>query len=165
MSDNDLRPPQELTDERTTLIAFLDYLRESIIRKATGLSDAEVRKPMVASGTSLMWLVKHLTDVESYWFDVVFVGGDLGEAFSPTREATQPDDEIEELIAQYRAAIARANAVAVAAGSLEAPATKLHRRSQQVKLRWILVHMIEETARHAGHADIIRELLDGNAGR
>lgn len=151
----DRRTPFQNAGERELLVDFLDYLRESVVIKTSGLSDEDVRKPMVPSGTSLLWLVNHLADVEGYWFDTVFAGGDGG---------VPPGDTAESAISAYRAAWARSNEVVAACHDLDTLSARPH-RDQHTSLRWILVHMVEETARHAGHADIIREQLDGAVGR
>ncbi|MFJ7247024.1 DinB family protein [Kitasatospora sp. NPDC098652] len=160
----DVRPPSLNADERTTLLAFLDYLREAVIGKVAGLSDEDARRPGVASGTSLLWLVRHLTVVEHNWFEYAY--GGLGE---PAQSADVPSAEVStaSAVAAYRDAIARANAVVAAAPDLDRPGARSLRPDavEGPSLRWVLVHMIEETGRHAGHADIIREQLDGAVGR
>ncbi|MFI9320012.1 DinB family protein [Kitasatospora aureofaciens] len=163
---SDSRPPTMNADERTTLLAFLDYLREAVIAKVDGLGDEDARRPGVASGTSLLWLVRHLTVVEHNWFEWAY--GGLGEQGPVDSEAAVPADlTVAAAVAAYRDAIARANAVAQAAPDLDRPGARSLRpdAAEGPSLRWVLVHMIEETGRHAGHADIIREQLDGAVGR
>jgi hypothetical protein len=146
-----------------TLLAFLDYLREAVARKLDGLQEEEARRPLVPSGTSLLGLVKHLTVVESYWVERRFAGLET----TPVTQAPDagfalaPDDTVAGVLAAYRATVGRANAL-VAGRSLDTPLAR-GRRGQT--LTWVLVHLVEETARHAGHADILRELVDGAAGR
>jgi uncharacterized damage-inducible protein DinB len=154
---SDRRPPLELTDERTMLVAYLDYLREAIVLKTQGLSDDDVRRPMVASGTSLFGLVHHLVGVERYWFHHVLAGRDIerpGEGLA-----------LDEVVAQYRAATATANEIVLAIDDMDQPSAAETFDGRRPSVRWILVHMVEETGRHAGHADIIRELIDGETGR
>ncbi|MFB7476562.1 DinB family protein [Kitasatospora sp. NPDC056184] len=161
----DLRPPGINADEHSTLLSFLDYLRTCVIAKTEGLSDEDARRPGVASGTSLLWLVRHLTAVELNWFLWAYRGDDV-ELWDD--DAPSPGDEtVAESVAAYRAAIARANAViASAADRLDRPgARSLRPNAEAPSMRWLLVHMIEETGRHAGHADILRERLDGAVGR
>ncbi|MFG3053660.1 DinB family protein [Kitasatospora sp. NPDC048239] len=162
---SDVRPPGINADEQTTLLTFLDYLREAVIGKVAGLSDEEAGRPGVASGTSLLWLVRHLTAVELNWFLWAYRGEDV-DLWDDDAPATG-DETVEESIAAYRAAIARANEVAAAAaGALDRPGVRsLRPNAEAPSMRWLLVHMIEETGRHAGHADIIREQLDGAVGR
>ena len=161
MTDN--RPPLELSDERTTLVAYLDYLRAAVVRKAEGLDDDRVRRPMVQSGTSLLGLVDHLANVERYWFHHVFAGRDVPLTPPGTPLATELTAAA--AIAQYREAATSANEIVTAATGLEQIAARDTFDGRRPTLRWVLVHMVEETGRHAGHADIIRELIDGETGR
>ncbi|MFE7563858.1 DinB family protein [Kitasatospora sp. NPDC057500] len=161
----DLRPPGINADEHTTLLAFLDYLRDCVIAKTEGLSDEDARRPGVDSGTSLLWLVRHLAAVELNWFLWAYRGDDV-EPWDD--DAPSPGDEtVAGAVAEYRAAVARANEViAGAAEVLDRPGVRsLRPGAEAPSMRWLLVHMIEETARHAGHADILRERLDGSTGR
>ncbi|RKT10949.1 uncharacterized protein DUF664 [Streptomyces sp. 1114.5] len=162
---SDTRPPSLNADEPTTLLAFLDYLREGVIGKVDGLSDEDARRPGVASGTSLLWLLRHLTAVEHNWFAWAY----QGEAEGPYDVDRDPLDgvTVAEQVAAYREAVKRSNAVAAAAPDLDRPGVRSLRPDviEGPSLRWVLVHMIEETGRHAGHADIIREQLDGAVGR
>ncbi|MER7077552.1 Uncharacterized damage-inducible protein DinB (forms a four-helix bundle) [Saccharopolyspora kobensis] len=160
---SDLGPPDVNTDERTMLLAFLDYLREAVIAKAAGLSDQQARTPGVASGTSVLGLIKHLTAVEANWFEFSYAGLDvpvLDDQARPTAGETA-----DELISAYRQAIRRSNEIALACGDLGTPGARSVLEAAPPSMRWILLHMIEETARHAGHADILREHIDGSVGR
>jgi uncharacterized damage-inducible protein DinB len=163
--DTRVRPTPDL-DERAMLIAFLDWYRELILVKLDGLDRDALTRRLVPSRTTLLGVVKHLALVEWWWFAVVFSGGQL-----PPEESEDDDDSDwlfddadtpERLVARYRDACARSNEIARAAGSLEDRSPGPHRPG--MTLRWILVHMVEETARHAGHADILRELIDGRTG-
>jgi uncharacterized damage-inducible protein DinB len=159
----DLRPPGLNADERTTLLSFLDYLREAVIAKAEGVPDEAAKAPGVVSGTSLLGLVKHLTAVELNWFVWAYEGADLpqwDDGTAPTGQETGAG-----LIAAYRAAVRRSNETVAACDDLERPGARSLRETAPPSMRWVLVHMIEETARHAGHADIIRERYDGSVGR
>jgi hypothetical protein len=161
-SRGDIRPPGINADEKTTLTVFLDYLRESMAAKATGLTDEQARTPGVPSGTSLLWLVKHLTAVELNWIVWGYAGADvprLDHDAPPTGPAAQ-------VIAEYQAAVDRCNQVIAGCPDLDRTGVRGLRESAPApSMRWVLVHMIEETARHAGHADILREQLDGSVGR
>lgn len=158
----DQRPPRILADEKATLVAFLDYLRESVAAKLAGLTDAQARQPMVPSGTSLLGLVKHLRAVELGWFVWSFAGKDGLTAADAQLAST---DTVESVVSGYLAAAADCNEV-IAAGGLEQRAARSRRADEEPPtLRWVLVHLVEETARHAGHADILREQLDGSVGR
>jgi uncharacterized damage-inducible protein DinB len=153
--------PWLVVGEKETLVAFLDYLRDSIIRKASDIDESDARRPMVESGTSLLWLVKHLASVEQGWFQRGFAGFDVERLGDTVTE----DEDRDALIQAYRDAIARSNEITEDAESLDQLMAKAKSEDKRFSLRWILVHMVEETARHAGHADIIREQLDGSVGR
>ncbi|RKN43263.1 DinB family protein [Streptomyces hoynatensis] len=159
----DLRPPASDGDERTTLLTCLRYLREAVIAKTAGLTDAAAREPGVPSGTSLLWLVKHLTAVEANWFEWAYAGG-AGEPADDEAPVGERETA-RELVAAYRAAAERSDRIVAACEDLGRPGARSLRETPPPTLRWILTHMIEETARHAGHADILRERLDGAVGR
>jgi hypothetical protein len=155
----DRRPPGISGDEKTTLQGFLNYLRDAIAAKVTGVPEPQVRTPGVPSGTNLLGLVKHLTYVERYHF--------LGEhvrswpaTFTPTGT-----DTVDAVLAGYRQAIDDANAVIDACDDLTRPVPKPAKPGSAPSVRWLLTHLIEETGRHAGHADILREQIDGATGR
>jgi len=156
----DKRVPTFNDDEPTTLRVFLDYLRESVAAKVEGVPDADAYKPGVASGTSLAWLLSHLAAAEHNWFVWSYAGtGEMMDATAP------PSGTVDELLAAYRESVTRSNAVIDACESLDAPGARSLRNAPAPPMRWTIVHMIEETARHAGHADILREQLDGQVGR
>ncbi|MEU3567523.1 DinB family protein [Kitasatospora sp. NPDC036755] len=162
---SDVRPPSLNADEPTTLLAFLAYLRAAVIAKLDGVSDEDARRPGVASGTSLLWLVRHLAVVEDNWFTWAYRG--VGEAPRETDGESLDGATVAAEVAAYREAIGRSDAVVAAAPDLDRPGERSLRPDavEGPSLRWVLVHMIEETGRHAGHADIIREQLDGAIGR
>ncbi|MFF3645545.1 DinB family protein [Streptomyces sp. NPDC002564] len=159
----DLRPPGTNTDEKTTLLAFLDYLRECVLAKAAGVPEPAVRTPGVPSGTNLLLLLKHLTAVELNWFVWAYAGE--GEEPWADEDPVSAADSAADLAAAYRAAVARANEVVRACADLDRPGVRSLRETPPPSMRWVLVHMVEETARHAGHADILRERIDGSTGR
>jgi uncharacterized damage-inducible protein DinB len=146
--------------ERDTLLEFLDYLRESLIIKVGDLDEESTRRSSVPSGTSVLWLIKHLTSVEVGWIQFTFAGSD---ATVPADEIL-PTDTVSDVIAAYRAA-AQANNRIVLACDLHQRGARAPTTPEPLSLRWVLVHMVEETARHAGHADILREQIDGQVGR
>lgn len=154
--------PFTVADERTTLLDFLNYLRESVILKTTGLSDEDLRRAFVPSGTNLLGVVNHLARVEASWFQLIFSGRDI--ELDP--DDFHPDDSISstDIIRRYEAAIAKSNRITTETDDLDTLARDEY-KGRRLSLRWILIHMIEETGRHAGHADIIRELIDGSTGR
>lgn len=160
----DQGPPLVNVDEKTTLVLFLGYLRDRMAAKLTGLPEGRATAPGVPSGTSLAGLVKHLTGVELNWFLWAYEGADVPQW--DHNAPTTTDDTAEALVAAYRAAITRADAVVAACDDLDRPGVRsLRDTGPAPSMRWILVHMIEETARHAGHADILRERIDGEVGR
>jgi uncharacterized damage-inducible protein DinB len=149
------------TDEKATLVAFLGYLRECVLAKAEGLEAADLRRSTVPSGTSLLWLLKHLTMAEILWFQHVFDGADVRVPESDLEEGDTPAS----VLAGYQAACRRNGEIVAACDDLDRLGARPGTRPVHLSLRWILVHMIEETARHAGHADILREQIDGGTGR
>ncbi|MEU3605967.1 DinB family protein [Streptomyces sp. NPDC035033] len=164
LARRDTSPPGEDSEEKATLLAFLDYLREAVAAKARGIDDARGRAAAVPSGTSLLGLVKHLTAAEHYWFVWAFEGADVPQP--DLGMELGPDDDGERLLAAYREAVAHSDAIARRCPDLDTPCARPAGKASATRsLRWVLVHMIEETARHAGHADIIREQLDGSVGR
>ena len=156
---NDTPPPRTGLDEKDVLVGFLDYLRACVIGKVQGVPEPQVRTPGVGSGTNLLGLLKHLGYVERYMF--------LGETVTtwPSTFHAGPDETVESLVAAYQDAIARANKVIAACDDLGAPSPRPAKGTDSPSMRWALAHMIEETGRHAGHLDILRELTDGSAGR
>ena len=157
----DRSPPRDSRGERQTLLACLDYLRESVALKAEGLSDEQVRREMVPSGISLLGLVKHLTRVEFAWFSFSFAGLNV----HLPEDALDEGDDADTVLRAYRGAVATSNDIVGPCDDLDRTCASTYLDRDKLSLRWVLVHMIEETARHAGHADILREQLDGSTGR
>ena len=155
----DTRPPRTGAEEKATLLVFLDYLRVAITAKADGVPEPQVRTAGVASCASLLGLVKHLACVERFYF----LGEDVDDWDATLRPA--PEETVDGLLADYRKAIRLANQVIHACTDLTHPAPRAPRRQSAPSMRWVLVHMIEETGRHAGQADILREQIDGATGR
>lgn len=155
----DTGPPRTGADEKDTLRGFLDHLRNSVADKVVGVPEPRVRTEGVPSGTSLLGLVKHLACVERFYF----LGEDAGDW--PATMRPSAEDSVDGVLADYREAVARANQVIDACRDLTLPAPRAPRRGAAPSMRWVLVHMIEETGRHAGHADILREQIDGSVGR
>ena len=158
-SRRDQPPPATGGSERDVLLGFLDYLRESVIAKIEGAPEPQVRTPGVQSGTNLLGLLNHLTNVERFMF--------LGEQVAdwPATFQAAPESTVNSLTAEYRSVTGRANDIIVACTDLESPCARPMRQGKPPSMRWALTHMIEETARHAGHMDILRELIDGATGR
>ncbi|GAA1525509.1 DinB family protein [Kribbella lupini] len=150
----DVGPPRTGADEKATLQGFLDYLRAAIAGKVAGVPEPQVRTPGVDSGTNLLGLVKHVTAVERFYL--------LGEQVRDWKKTFHAgeDETVDGVLAAYREVVERANAVIAGWTDLESSAGP-----RGASRRWVLVHLIEETGRHAGHADILREQLDGAVGR
>lgn len=155
----DVKPPRLVRGERETLHALLQYHRESLVRKVAGLDDAAARRRFVDSDTTLLWLVKHAAGAEARWVLWSFAR----ELDANPSDGVLPEDTLAGAVERYRDTWARVDAV-IAAASLDdrCPASS---GDDMVNLRWIVAHLLEETARHAGHADILRELIDGETGR
>ncbi|MFZ3269357.1 MAG: DinB family protein [Mycobacterium sp.] len=158
------RRQQPLAGERATLEAFLDDYREIVARKASGLSDADARRALVTSPTTVGGLIKHLRWAEYGWFEQL-----LQERSNDNRRAHErswefeflPDESLPTLLAEYQSQCEESRRIAA-----RYPLDHVvpHHRIGTVSLRWIYVHMIEETARHTGQLDILREQLDGATG-
>jgi hypothetical protein len=165
MSDDPRRQIPDAADECTMLDAFLEWHQQTVLLKIAGLSESDLRRSIVPSGVTPLGMVKHLAYVHRFWFRIVFVN-EPGLPLPWSKDdpdadwRIEPSDTTEAIIALYREEVAQARAISAAA-SLDAMAQNpLRPRS----LRWIMVHMVEEVARHNGHLDIIRELMDGVTG-
>ena len=157
--------PPTAGGERETIEAFLDYHRDTLLMKVDGLSDEDLRRVMVPSGVSILGLVKHLAHVERWWFRRTFLDEPVERPWTeddPDADfRIEPHETTAEILDLYRGAVDESRA-ACAAASLEDAARRPER--SHYTLRWILLHMLEETARHNGHADIFRETIDGVTG-
>ena len=156
--------------ERAILTQFLDYARDTVHAKCAGLSEADARRAPLP-GSPLMTisgLVSHLRWVECGWIDKTLLGGTIDAPWTdedPDREfRIAVEVPLTQLLAQYRAACDRHRQL-VASLDLDTPTRgELGWRTEPVTLRWVLFHLVEETARHNGHIDILRELADGTRG-
>lgn len=155
----DQKPPRLAGDERQTLLALLDYQRRSLVRKAMGVDEDAARRSPVDTGTSLLWLVKHMARAESLWILRRFAGREV----ALPDDAVGPEDTVAGAIDVYRGTWTVVDAV-VGAADLDQPCRDTGDEAP-VNLRWVLAHLLEETARHAGHADVLREMADGETGR
>ncbi|MFD6178459.1 MULTISPECIES: DinB family protein [unclassified Isoptericola] len=169
--------PPLRADESATLRGYLDYHRDTLRRKTAGLDGAQLSTPLPPSSMTLGGLLKHLAYVESNWFLQVFSGGAAMPPFDTADWDADADWEWhsaaentpQELRALFDDAVARSDRAldaALASGTLDATSVVPSRRHGEgtFSLRWILVHMIEEYARHNGHADLLREAIDGATG-
>jgi uncharacterized damage-inducible protein DinB len=157
-------------NERETLDGWLDYHRATLMRKCEGLSDADLRRRSVPpSALTLLGLVRHMAEVERSWFRHLFAAEDAPPHFYTDE---RPDDDFDDLdsvstqeaFAIWRKECERAREIARGADSLDQLGNKKNKRGEEFSLRWILTHMIEEYARHNGHADLIRQSIDGQVG-
>ncbi|MFI9587017.1 DinB family protein [Streptomyces sp. NPDC052236] len=155
----DTPPPRTGSSETEVLRGLLDYLRTSIATKVDGAPEPQVRTAAVASGTNLLGLLNHLTSVERS----MFLGDDVTD-WQATFQAA-PADSVADIVARYQETVERANDVLDGCTDLGAPVPRPRPGRPGPSVRWALTHMIEETGRHAGHADILRELIDGSTGR
>ena len=158
--------------ERETLLAFLDYHRELLIDKASGLTDEQLHTAVAPSSLTLGGLINHMALVEDDWFTSDIAGEAIPEPWASVSWAEDRDWELtsavdtptEVLFRRYREAIERSNAVLAGVDDLSQLSIKTDRKGDPWSVRFILTHMIEETARHCGHADFIRESIDGSVG-
>lgn len=153
--------------EFETLTAFLDHYREVICEKVTGVDGPGLRRSVVATGTSLGGIIRHLSFVERWWFHEVYGGRAVDYPWSdedPDGDWRLSDgDDADGLVAFYRRECEVSRDIVAERPELDREVA-IPGRERTVSLRWILVHMIEETARHAGHADLLREIHDGSTG-
>jgi hypothetical protein len=155
-------------NERDALAGFLDRQRDALIRKVRGVSDADARRAPTASSLTLLGLIKHSAMWEGRWFQGVVAGRPLPDGW-PAQESPIPDedflvddgDTVEQWVARYEQAAEMSRQI-VAAMELDDSCARAD--IIDCNVRCVLLHMIEETARHAGHADLIRETLDGSRG-
>jgi hypothetical protein len=167
VADTRIDPP--LTGgEREGLRVWLDWHRATLEHKCQGLTDEQLRlQAAVPSQLSLLGLVRHLAEVERTWFRRVFRGEDVPLVWSADGDFQVAYDATDanapEAWAAWRSEVDRARTIEAAAGSLDETGYQA-KWGEHVSLRWIMVHMIEEYARHNGHADIIREAIDGVTG-
>jgi uncharacterized damage-inducible protein DinB len=157
--------PAHVGDERTTLLGFLQRQRDLVAWKVREASDETLASVRMPSGLTLHGIVRHLENVERGWFRDFFAGENVLQY-----DATDEDPDaafraegipMADLLAAYAAETARCDAVIAAAPSLDATASD---EDGTYSLRWVIVHMIEETGRHLGHIDLLREHIDGAVG-
>ena len=164
MTETQRQPvPSNDDGELDTALAFLSFARRSLVKKLDDLDEEQVRKILVPTGTSLLGLVRHSTDGERFWFGYHLTGIGSEPNWEEGMRAS-PDARKEDVIADYLQAAAISDSTIRDIGDPEAM-SKLPLSGTPRTLRWTMAHMTSETARHAGHADILRELIDGTTGR
>jgi len=153
------------TPELETLVRYLDTYRDIIAFKAEGVERSAGIKPMVPSGTSLLGIVKHLAYVERWWFQSIV--GQLDVEYPWSDDDPDADwridegESVQDIIDLYRQECDKSRAII---DELQSPDSTVPHGDGVISARRVLIHMVEETARHAGHADILRELIDGSTG-
>ncbi|MDT9700407.1 DinB family protein [Streptomyces sp. P17] len=161
--------PSLTADERSMLDGWLDYHRQTLAWKCEGLTDAQLRTASVEpSELTLMGLVRHMAEVERYWFHEVLLDEDLGVLYSSEEDRDgdfhfSDSDSWEEAHTTWQAEMDRARRNTAGLG-LNDLSKGTSRPGERFNLRWIYTHMIEEYARHNGHADLVRERIYGSTG-
>ncbi|MCC6375906.1 MAG: DinB family protein [Microbacteriaceae bacterium] len=162
-------------NELETLLGFLDHYRATLLWKASGLGQPELSARLSPSTLTLGGLLKHMAYVEETWFSVRLLGHDPSEPWSSVDWQSDPDwdfnsavedgpEYLRELFKEKIELARKSASTTLSTGGLETVTAKPRRDGQHPSLRWIFVHMIEEYARHCGHADLIRESIDGSVG-
>jgi uncharacterized damage-inducible protein DinB len=155
--------PPTVAPEREALAGWLDYHRAELLSKLDGLTEEQTRQRVVPSLNTLRGLVRHLTKVEFVWFVKVIEGGEEAAPFGwPERKdgdfLLEDGATLAEDVERFLAACERSRRILAGVGLDD---VRTHRRFGEFDVRWVMLHMIEEYAQHNGHADIIRELVDG----
>jgi uncharacterized damage-inducible protein DinB len=165
--------PPGTGDERDILVGFLRWQRATLVLKCDGLDAVDLARQAVPPSTmSLLGLVRHLADVERGWFRNFLAGQGVAKRFSsPDRpdgdfdDAVPDEAAVEEAWRAWRSEVEFADAFVAAAPDLDVLGAETHGDLGRLSLRWVLVHMVEEYARHLGHADLLRERADGRLGQ
>ncbi len=162
-------PDDQLGDPKQLLLDYLDYYRSVVARKVDGLSEADLRDSRLPSGWSPIELVKHLVYMERRWLEWGFLGAQVEEPWGDRaggRWSVREEESAAELISRLRAGGERTRRIVEAASLTDVAATggRFQAEDDQPTLAWILFHVLQEYARHAGHLDIVRELIDGSVG-
>jgi uncharacterized damage-inducible protein DinB len=171
-SGQDRVDPEYDADEATMLHGFLDYHRATLEWKTSGLDADGLNRTLAPSTMTLGGLLKHLALVEDHWFSVMLLGNEQAETWREVDWDADPDwewhsaqaDTPEELCDLFDSSLARSRQLTVGMDLDTVSVKRSHRTDEPFTLRWILVHMIEEYARHNGHADLLRESIDGQVG-
>ena len=155
--------------DRAMLTEFLDYFRVVFLRKIEGLDDRQARIVVAPSDLDLLGMTRHLADVERWWFRAVFasevIDGNYDSDTDPDLDWHHgPDDTIAEATATWHSEVARSREIVADTTDLDAIGALTSSRRGEVSLRWIVIHMVEEYARHCGHADFLRQAIDGVTG-
>lgn len=167
MTDDQRIHPCKVADDRASLVSFLDYQRATLAMKCAGLTGEQLkRRAIPTSGLTLLGLVRHAASVERSWFRFIMNAEDVkppwpGEVDGTFAEFYVEDADTDEAFEVWHEECARARVVAASFNSLD---DTVGFRGETISLRYVLTHMIEEYARHNGHADLLREAIDGVVG-
>jgi uncharacterized damage-inducible protein DinB len=154
--------PVGASDPRATLEAWLDFARDGVAAKVAGLDELEARRRLVDSATTVLGIVRHLAAAEEWWFHCVVAGGVEDPALAARNDWTLDETTLESALDTYAHQCARSRAIQATVPEL---ATRVaHSRHDTLDYSWVLTHMIEETARHLGHLDVLVEQLVGRTG-
>lgn len=151
--------PSGTTDERTQLIAYLDLQRDAIVGKLDGLSEEQARWKPAPTANSLLNLLVHIAGVERNWFQFVIGGRTVERDRDAELAELPPHVTIAAAMDDYRSVRDESNAILQGVSPDD-----MCKGRDQLTVRWVVLHLLEELARHAGHADITRELIDGSVG-
>ncbi|MFI0352535.1 DinB family protein [Actinomadura sp. 9N407] len=174
-AESPAEPPDHLTDPRDLLTGYLDYYRDALLRKLDGLPDEALRSAPLPSGWTPLQLFKHLTYVEIRWLRWGFAGEDIerpwGDRGAGGRDPSGPwhvgeDESFEDLRAAFLETCERSRRIVAGAslGEYAPPSPRFEDPERPASLIWILFHLLQEYARHLGHLDAARELIDGKVG-
>lgn len=165
MSERTPSVTMEPLDERESLRRWLDYHRDTLVHKVRGIDAEGLAFSPVGSGTSLGGLIRHMYEVEAYWFQVTFNGGNAPDHWDDPWKRND-DFSGDKLIAVFEDVCAANRQIELGADSLDqrAVGSVTWADNARLSLRWVMNHMIEEEARHNGHADLLREMIDGSVG-
>ena len=167
-----LTDPSNAPNERRGLEEFVEYFRQVIRRKVDGLTPEQLDHTVASSSLTIGGILRHLTLVEESWFVEVLQGRERGEPWAGVDWASDRDWDFEsasgmtadELLADHEHACEKSREILAEVADLDTPTERGNRDGEKFNVRWILIHLIEEYARHAGHADILREDIDGEIG-
>ncbi len=165
------RDKPKQADEVTSARAFLDFQRATVLAKADGLDAAALAQPLAPSSMTLGGLLKHLAYVEHWWTREVFLGLEPQEPWASVDWTADEDWDWHSAVDDAPESVRHLLEVSIAASdevletaSFDDLSVRLSRTGEQFSLRWIVLHLVEEYARHAGHADLLREAVDGSTG-
>ena len=167
-----LTDPSNAPNERRGLEEFVEYFRQVVRRKVDGLTPEQLNHTVASSSLTIGGILRHLTLVEESWFVEVLRGRELGEPWSSVDWNSDRDWDFEsasgmtadELLADHERACEKSREILAEVADLDTLTARGDSGGEKFNVRWILIHLIEEYARHAGHADILREDIDGEIG-